>query len=121
MHQHNTFFDIYIYDDMPAKWQEAVQQLTADCFGSQRQTPREREEHDDRVCSAQDSVKHLLAITDDAVIGNVTLVQRATPFKGRIIRLGGIGDVCTNKPFRRLGVASALLKVGMEELLSLGL
>jgi GNAT superfamily N-acetyltransferase len=120
MHQHKTFFDIYIYDDIPATWREAVQQLKAACFGPHRQTPHERVEHDDRFCSAQDSVKHLLAITDDAVIGNVTLLRREIPFKGRTIHLGGIGAVCTHKPFRRMGVASALLTVGMEELHSLG-
>lgn len=58
----------------------------------------------------------LLALEDHSVIGTLLLFKRKIDYKGETILLGGIGNVCTKKERRRMGVATALLKRAMKEL-----
>jgi predicted N-acetyltransferase YhbS len=58
----------------------------------------------------------LLAIENHSVIGTLLLFKRKIDYKGERIILGGIGNLCTKKEKRRMGVATALLKKAMEEL-----
>lgn len=57
----------------------------------------------------------VLAIEQGEVIGVVELFRRQIVFDGETLSLGGVGGVVTAEKRRRRGVATALLKMGMED------
>lgn len=47
-------------------------------------------------------------------VGRVALYKRKVPFEDIIIKLGGIGGVCVSEKNRRMGIATQLVKKGLE-------
>ena len=56
----------------------------------------------------------LLGLIDNKIVGLVGLFKRNVEFNGKRIVVGGIGGVCTQKNFRRKGIASKLIRRGLQ-------
>jgi predicted acetyltransferase len=77
---------------------------------------RRTEEFWDQFCSQPSG--YLVAFREERVIGRVRLYQRPITFQRVDVLLGGIGFVGTVPAYRRQGVATALLRMGMEQMAS---
>jgi predicted acetyltransferase len=96
-----------------------VNRLLDECFGAEsRLTSQQLDVQKDKFFSIP--IAYLLAIENNLVIGVVKLYKREISYLEEKIILGGFGGVCTAKNKRRRGVATALLKKGMQELKSHG-
>jgi predicted GNAT family N-acyltransferase len=100
-----------LHKKLPKKFESQATKLFYESFGR-----RHTAEDDDKYCSKP--FLNLLAIEKDSVIGAARLFRRKIAYRGRKIRLGGIGEVCTREDKRRRGVATALTIRGMEVLKS---
>jgi len=105
---------------LPPTLQEQLDPVGAESFGSDSQTPEEREEGHDRYCSERDIIVQLLALAGDNVIGATSVFQRTIALRDQRVRLGGLGGVCTATAWRRRGGAAALVQRAMEELRAAG-
>ena len=85
-------------------------------FSGYASPEEDRRELNDRFCSDDDAVGYILARTGGALIGAIKLLQRAIPFGGRAIQLGGLGGVATRADWRGRGVASATTSAAMATL-----
>lgn len=92
----------------------AFDTLERDAFSGYATTEEARRELDDRFCSDDDTIGYILAHADEELIGAIRLSQRAIPFAGRTIQLGGLGGVATRDDWRGRGVASATTAAAME-------
>ncbi|MGN6673948.1 MAG: GNAT family N-acetyltransferase [Thermomicrobiales bacterium] len=105
---------------LPPALQEQYERVGAESFGSDSQTPEERQEEHDRFCSERDIFVQLLALAGDTVVGAASVFQRTIMLHYQPVRLGGLGGVCTATAWRRLGVAAALVQRAMAELRAAG-
>ena len=101
---------------LPPTLREQYEQVDAESFGGDSQTPEERQEEQDRFCSERDIIVQLLALAGDAVIGATSVFQRTILPHDQPVRLGGLGGVCTATAWRRRGVAAALVQRAMAKL-----
>jgi predicted GNAT family N-acyltransferase len=74
---------------------------------------KERKENKDEYCGK--GYAHFLAIEKGNVISSVELFKRNIRYKGKNISLGGLGGVCTTKKRRNRGIATLLMKKGMDD------
>ena len=58
---------------------------------------------------------HVLALERGKIIGVAKLFERSIRFRSEIVAIGGFGGVTTKKNKRRKGVATAVLRRGMED------
>jgi ribosomal protein S18 acetylase RimI-like enzyme len=107
---------LHIFDTIPDQHRGSLLVLLRQCFHSVPVTPEHAGEHDDRFCSQADTLKRVLVLDGDAVIGFATAYRRTISRHGRAIVLGGLGDVCTDPVRRHAGVATAVVRAAMHEL-----
>lgn len=109
------WFRIKFFQSLPKKYKLQVGKILNKTFGTgSGKTKKELTEKKDRYFN--DLFAYLLAIEGDFVIGIVGLCKRKIRYKGKTITLGGFSGVCTVIEKRRMGIATALLKRGIEEL-----
>lgn len=106
-----TSFTCHYYSDVPTGIRLEQQYLL------ERDRQRTDEFHD-QFCS--EPFGYLLALREEHVVGRVRLYQREINHDGIRVLLGGIGFVATIPELRGLGVATSLLRMGMEQLASEG-
>lgn len=58
----------------------------------------------------------VVAYANDKIAGLLYVHNKNITFKGKRVKLGGIGGVVVDKNLRRLGIATRILKVAMAEL-----
>lgn len=68
----------------------------------------------DRFCSEDDLIYYILATQNDQLIGETRVLKRTILFNGQKILLGGIGSVATHPDFRKQGLATKMVKKGMD-------
>lgn len=108
---------IKIFDDLPPDLKRETWKMKDECFSwRETYTPEQKAEHEDKFCSHTDRFKYILVFEKEKVIGMTILCKRIIKFKKASVVLGGFGGVCVQKEKRRRGVASAMIKKGMEEL-----
>lgn len=56
----------------------------------------------------------LVAVDDDKIVSTVRVFYRDVFYKGRTIKLGGIGEVCTNEKYRGKNLSTGLLKKSID-------
>ncbi len=101
------------YSKLPKKFKTQVEKICHECFYA-RMPKREVKENKDKYCSK--GYAHILALENDSVISTQELFKRSIKYKGKKIILGGLGGLCTIKKRRKRGIATVLLKKGMEDL-----
>lgn len=106
-------YEVKVFDTPPENLEEKVAKLKAFAF-KRSEDPKEEELHNDKYCSGKDTFKILLALKENEPIGHVKLLKRTLLYKGSTILLGGFGAVCTDERYRRQGIATTLLKKGLE-------
>jgi ribosomal protein S18 acetylase RimI-like enzyme len=77
-----------------------------------------KEDVREKYCSTP--FAYLLATEKGSLIGVAKMFRRKISYGKAKITLGGLGEVCTREDKRRMGVATALVNRGMEELKSHG-
>lgn len=95
--------------------QEIFDRLLTTAFYKPDQTEEERWADNDRY-SSDDKVGYALTHVGDELVGGMILLERALPYGGRTVRLGGIGGVATDPAWRGRGIAEATLHAAMEAL-----
>lgn len=110
-------FDVKVFTlPVPEPYKTQARELGSICFSNPLELPHERKEEQDRFCSQSDWYRFVFAIEDNKVIGSITTLKRTILFQGKEVLLGGIGGVSTQPDKRNQGVASAMLRVAMDEL-----
>jgi predicted GNAT family N-acyltransferase len=98
--------EIGIYSSLPQAYESQVNKLLKKDFG------------DYVNCNEgffSSPYAHLLAIERGDVIGVIKLFSRVIVFEGKTVTIGGFGAVTTTREKRRMGVATALLKKGIND------
>jgi GNAT superfamily N-acetyltransferase len=109
----SDWFRIRLFTSLPPDLGLQADRLWYDNFRAGK-SQQELKDTEDRYFSTP--FAFLLALEDPSVIGTLLLFKRKIDYKGEPILLGGIGNLCTKKEKRRMGVATALLKRAMKEL-----
>jgi len=108
---------IQVAEEIPHVHARRVAQLLHQCFSVGEWPEHRRLEHDDRFCSQADAWRHVLALNDeDTVVGFATVYKRQIERDGESIKLGGLGDVCTDPDWRHRGIATAVSAAAIAEL-----
>ncbi len=107
---------ITIHGDLDPSQHAAVDRLETTAFSSPEWTAAQWQEQADRYDGDADRVGYALAHVGTELVGSMRLFERAVPFNGRTVRLGGIGAVATDPDWRGRGIAEATLIAAMEEL-----
>ena len=100
------------YSVIPKEFKTSLKKICHECFFA-RMSKKERKENKDKFCSK--GYAHFLAIENGSVISSIALFKRTIKHKGKSIFMGGLGGVCTTKKRRNRGIASLLMKKGMED------
>ncbi len=106
---------ITIVDTLDPVQQEIFDRLLATAFHKPGQTEEEHWASNDRYGS-DDKVGYALTHVGDRLVGGMLLLERALPYGGRTVRLGGIGGVATHPDWRGRGIAEATLRAAMDDL-----
>src|SRR5687767_12225773 len=69
-------FEVKVFETLPVYLQEKVNRLLKDCFHTTTRTPEEQAEHEDRYCSNEDIIGHVVALHDDKVFGVIIVLKR---------------------------------------------
>lgn len=104
---------IEIHKSLPGKFRKDVNKLLDENFRSM-ETPEDRDKYFSVPCA------YLLAVEKNSTIGMAKLFRREITYMQEKALLGGLGDICAREDRRRMGVATALIKRGMEELELMG-
>jgi len=105
-------FEIKRYSVIPKKIKSSLNKICYECF-LERMPKKERKENKDKFCSK--GYAHFLAIEKGKVISSVELFKRTIKYKRKSVFMGGLGGVCTTKKRRNRGIASLLMKKGMND------
>jgi predicted N-acetyltransferase YhbS len=108
--------EITIHDRLPEPLHGAARTLSRASFAVPNRTPEQYAEHRDRFCNMGDSIKWIVAVLGDDVVGLTIAYRRFVNVQGQRLTLGGIGDVCVEPAYRRQGIASRLVQAAMREL-----
>ena len=112
-------FKVELFYNLHKEIKTQVNRLLDDCFGAESGlTSQQLDIQKDKFFSIP--IAYLLATENNLVIGVIKLYKRKISYLDEKIILGGFGGVCTAKNKRGRGVATALLKKGMQELKSQG-
>ena len=101
----SKWFETKIFHSLPRTFELQVESLLKKGF------PNGIDE--DRYCSIP--YAHVLAVEREEIIGAARLFERSIRFGREIFTVGGFGGVTTKKNKRRKGVATAVLRKGMED------
>lgn len=113
------WFEVRLFPSLLEELKAQVEGLWDKEWGTgSGKTPQQLAEDRDQFCSTP--FAYILALEGDSVIGVVALHKREITYQGAEIVLGGFGGVYTVEEKRRKGVATTLLKQGMQELRSRG-
>jgi ribosomal protein S18 acetylase RimI-like enzyme len=108
---------IQIADEIPQAYAGRIAQLLGQCFSAAGWSEQRLLEHEDRFCSQADAWRHLLALNDaERLVGFATVYTRQIERSGVSLKLGGLGDVCTDPEWRRRGIATAISAAATAEL-----
>ena len=112
---YSTWFRVELYYSLPQNYEMQMSKSRNEFFGeSSGRDVQELLKDRDKFCSTP--YAHLLAIENNNVIGANSLFKREINYNGEKIILGGFGGLFTIREKRKKGVATILLKIGMEEL-----
>ncbi len=107
---------ITIHGELDPAQHAAVDRLETIAFSSPEWTEAQWQEQADRYDGDGDRVGYALAHVGADLVGSMRLFERAVPFNGRTVRLGGIGGVATDPAWRGRGIAEATVRAAMAEL-----
>ncbi len=107
---------ITIHDELDPARHAAFDRLLTTAFSDAEKTESQRQEQADRYSNDADRIGYSLAHVGDELVGGMLLFERAVPFNGRTVRLGGIGGVATDPAWRGRGIAEATVRAAMAEL-----
>jgi predicted N-acetyltransferase YhbS len=107
---------IQSYDSLPESLSTAAWALSRASFAAPERTPEQQAEHRDRFCNMHDSIKWIVALDGDEVVGLTIVYRRTIRFAGWPMTLGGLGDVCVDPRYRRRGIALRLVGAALDEL-----
>jgi len=112
-------FKIRLYNKIPEELEEIVNNLKKQAYQKNMGalTETQKNEREDKFCSQKDRFKYLLMFQNREIIGGLTLLKRKIVYNDEKIILGGVGGVWTRVDKRKMGVASLLLRKGIEFLL----
>ena len=69
-----------------------------------------------RDCFCAESFARILACSNGKLIGHLRLFKRRVEFEKREVILGGIGGVCVSESMRERGIATRLVRKGLQVL-----
>jgi ribosomal protein S18 acetylase RimI-like enzyme len=100
---------------LPSLIARSVNELDLLCFTHHgKPTDKQHADGRDRFCSSGDLKYYILATENDRLIGETRVYKRTILFNGQKIILGGIGSVATHPDFRKQGIATKMVKKGMD-------
>lgn len=100
---------------LPSLLLRSVNELDLLCFRHHGEpTDSQRADGHDRFCSQDDLVYYLLATEKDVLIGETRIYKRTILLNGQKIVLGGIGSVAMHPDYRKQGLATKMVKKGMD-------
>ncbi len=107
---------IAIHDELDPAQRASFDRLETIAFRGSALTEAQRQENIDRYDGEADTVGYALAHVGTTLVGAIQLLERALPYGGRTVRLGGIGGVATAPAWRGRGIAEATLHTAMDDL-----
>jgi predicted N-acetyltransferase YhbS len=107
---------LQVFDTLPDDVAARLAPLLDQCFRNTGRTDAWLVEHRDRFCSQDDVLKHVVAFDDESVVGFARAYRRTISLHGRAVVLGGLGDVCTDLARRHAGIATAVVRLAVDEL-----
>ena len=100
---------------LPSLIARSVKELDLLCFRHHGEpTDKQHADGKDRFCSSADLKYYILAMESGRIIGETRVYKRTITFNGQKIVLGGIGSVATHPDFRKQGVATKMVRRGMD-------
>ena len=97
--------------ELTSTHQAALVVLNNECFGDVSQTSIDED-------FIAEPIAYIFAKNDGVIIARLAVFKRKVVFNNRDIILGGMGGVCVTENMRHKGVASMMLKQGLEILKS---
>jgi len=82
-------------------------------------TAADRKKHSDQFCSQKDLISHVLAYRNQLFAGACMLFSRKV-FGDRPLLLGGIGGLFVKKEWQHQGIATAIIKKAIDQLIKEG-
>ena len=109
-------FSVEEYDHIPPHLQHEAEVERKEAFHEDAalDTPLKRQTNEDRFCSERDRIKYLFASENGHLVGSLILFARVAIFDNQPFTLGGVGEVWTKKEYENQGIATTLLKRGMN-------
>lgn len=95
--------------ELTTSQKESILKLQKECFSD---VDRQSIEED----FIAESFARIFALSGGEIVGILSLFKRNIIFSGKKIILGGLGGACVTEKFRRKGVATKMLKKGLETL-----
>ncbi len=117
-----TIFEYVTLENIDKDLQDKVdifRRNTTSISGTTR-TDEEWAVHNDKFCSDKDIKKWIVVLDKDKVIGLGAVFARQIMFLGKAIKLGGVGKVRVADEYRKMGVASRIMDIVMDELNKVG-
>lgn len=100
---------------LPSLLLRSVTELDKACFRHNGEpTDSQHADGADRYCSQSDLIYYILAWEKDKLIGETRVFKRTILFNSQKVVLGGIGSVATHPDFRKQGIATKMVKKGMD-------
>lgn len=96
-------------NEITQKQQSDIKTLAAECFPDV--TATQDEEH-----FYAESFARILAYDNDLLVGHLKLFNRKVEYANQPVNLGGMGAVCVTSPYRGKGIATNMLKRGLDVL-----
>ena len=96
-----------LQDEITAEQKAAVHKLWEECFSD---VPQDFIEEN----FIAKGFSRLFAYQDSSIVGTLELFKRKISFAGKEIMLGGMGGVCVTESMRRQGIATQMLRKGLE-------
>lgn len=100
---------------LPSLLAHSVGELDLLCFRRHgKPTADQYRDGQDRFCAKGDLIYYILATENGKLIGETRVFKRTILLNGQKIVLGGIGSVATHPDKRKQGVATRMVKKGMD-------
>ncbi len=100
---------------LPTLIARSVTELDLLCFRHHGEpTDKQHADGHDRFCSSGDLLYYILAMENGRLIGETRVFKRTIVYNGQKIVLGGIGSVATHPDKRKQGIATRMVRRGMD-------
>jgi ribosomal protein S18 acetylase RimI-like enzyme len=100
---------------LPSLIARSVKELDLLCFTHHgKPTDKQHADGKDRYCSNGDLIYYILATENNLLVGETRVFKRTILFNGQKIVSGGIGSVATHPSKRKQGIATRMVKKGMD-------